>query len=396
LTSYIENILGRKKSLFAEDLSSHAELLENTVQNASFLVIGGAGSIGKAVTQEIFRRNPKVLHVIDLNENGLAELVRDIRCTFQSANCEFKTFCIDICSEIFPVFLREHGGYDYVLNLSALKHVRSEKDPYTLMRMIQTNIVATHNSIELVKKQCGERYFAVSTDKASNPANMMGASKLLMEKVLTYHSQSLSITSARFANVAFSNGSLLESFVKRMELKQPIAAPTDIYRYFISPQESGELCLLSCLLGNNGDIFYPKLNSALHTLNFVEIATKYVESQGFKVHECSSAEEAIQQSSELITNGYWPCFFEPSSTTGEKVEEEFFTQTDILDLEQFHTIGVIKKASDPSDNILELIQKVNELLKTGIWSKKQLVELFNHYLNNFNHIEKFSYLDDKM
>ena len=261
----ILNIIGRTDRLFEADLEKYNERLREIVRSSCFLVLGGAGSIGQAVTKEIFKRNPKKLHIVDINENNMVELVRDIRSSFGYIEGDFQTFALDIGSLEYDAFIKADGQFDYVLNLSALKHVRSEKDPYTLMRMIDVNIFNTTKTIQQSIDSGVKKYFCVSTDKAANPANMMGASKLIMEMFLMRKSEQLIISTARFANVAFSDGSLLHGFNQRIQKRQPIVAPNDIKRYFVTPQESGELCLMSCIFGKNREIFFPKL-SELATL----------------------------------------------------------------------------------------------------------------------------------
>ena len=261
-------IIGRDEVLFSADIENFSEELNITIAKSKFLVVGGAGSIGQAVSREIFKRQPKVLHVVDVSENNMVELVRDIRSTIGYGSGEFKTFAIDCGSLEFEALMKNEGPYDYVFNLSALKHVRSEKDPYTLMRMIIVNIYNTVKILQLAKEMGAKKYFCVSTDKAANPVNMMGASKRIMEMFLMRESITQDISMARFANVAFSDGSLLHGFNQRFTKKQPFSAPNDVRRYFVTPQESGELCLLSGLLGNNRDIFFPKLSKKLHLTAF--------------------------------------------------------------------------------------------------------------------------------
>jgi len=271
----ILNLIGREKELFGQDVNEHENGLRLAVSSSTFLVIGGAGSIGQAVTKEIFKRNPLKLHVVDISENNMVELVRDIRSSFGYINGDFQTFALDVGSIEYDAFIKADGKYDYVLNLSALKHVRSEKDPFTLMRMIDVNIFNTEKTIKQSIKSGVKKYFCVSTDKAANPVNMMGASKRIMEMFLMRRSLEMSISTARFANVAFSDGSLLHGFNQRIQKRQPIVAPQDIKRYFVTPKESGELCLMSCIFGENRDIFFPKLSEQLHLISFAEIAVKY-------------------------------------------------------------------------------------------------------------------------
>ncbi|WP_289157139.1 UDP-N-acetylglucosamine 4,6-dehydratase, partial [uncultured Pseudoalteromonas sp.] len=317
----MENILkliGRSKLLFKSDIEKNESKLSEIVSNSKFLVLGGAGSIGQAVTKEIFKRNPKKLHVVDISENNMVELVRDVRSSFGYIDGDFQTFALDIGSVEYDAFIKADGQYDYVLNLSALKHVRSEKDPFTLMRMIDVNVFNTDKTIQQ-SIDCGaKKYFCVSTDKAANPVNMMGASKRIMEMFLMRKSKEIDISTARFANVAFSDGSLLHGFNQRIQKQQPIVAPSDIKRYFVTPQESGELCLMSCIFGENRDIFFPKLSEALHLITFADIAVKYLQDRGYEPFLCKTEDEARELVKTLPAQGKWPCLFTESDTTGEK------------------------------------------------------------------------------
>ncbi len=328
----ILKLIGRTAPLFDDDISTRRKELDALVSNSRFLVIGGAGSIGQAVTREIFKRNPLALHVVDISENNMVELVRDIRSTLGYIDGDFRTFALDCGSNEYRALMNASEGYDYVLNLSALKHVRSEKDPFTLMRLIEVNILNTIKTVQMAKAQGAKKYFCVSTDKAANPVNMMGASKRIMEMFLMRESESMEISTARFANVAFSDGSLLHGFNQRFAKRQPISAPNDVRRYFVTPQESGELCLMSCLLGENRDIFFPKLSEQLHLTTFSDIAERYIENLGYEPYHCSTEEEARDRSDELIASKRWPCYFFKSDTSGEKDFEEFFTDNEILDM----------------------------------------------------------------
>ena len=305
----ISDLIGRHEPLFKEDILYYERELCTLVTSSRFLVIGGAGTIGQAVTKEIFKRNPKILHVIDISENNLVELVRELRSTIGYNDAEFRSFAIDSGSRAFQVLMETGVKYDYVLNLSALKHVRSEKDPFTLMRMIDVNILNTISNLRLAKQMGVTKYFCVSTDKAANPVNMMGASKRIMEMFLMRESREVQISTARFANVAFSDGSLLHGFTQRLIKGQPISAPNDVKRYFVTPQESGELCLMSCLLGENRNIFYPKLSESLNLIKFSDIATRFLRAQGYKPRICNSEDEARQKAKELISIGEWPVYF---------------------------------------------------------------------------------------
>jgi len=393
----ILNLIGRTSNLFESDIKEHEEALKKIISNSSFLVLGGAGSIGQAVSKEIFQRKPKKLHVVDISENNLVELVRDIRSSFGYIQGDFQTFALDIGSLEYDAFVQDQGTYDYVLNLSALKHVRSEKDPYTLMRMIDVNIFNTDKTIQRAIRGNTKKYFCVSTDKAANPVNMMGASKRIMEMFLMRRSREISISTARFANVAFSDGSLLHGFNQRIQKKQPLVAPNDVRRYFVTPRESGELCLMSCLFGENRDIFFPKLSEKLHLISFSEIAVKYLEQRGYKAYECENEKEARSLMDKLPKQGKWPCLFTPSDTTGEKDFEEFFTDEETLDVESFKNIGIIKNELKTELEKLEYFERnIQKLRNSGVWMKQDLTDLFNHMIPNFNHLEKGKYLDSKM
>lgn len=393
----ILNLIGREELLFNQDISKNDSRLKEIVSSSSFLVIGGAGSIGQAVTKEIFKRNPKKLHVVDISENNLVELVRDIRSSFGYISGEFKTFALDVGSDIYDAFFKADGQYDYILNLSALKHVRSEKDPYTLMRMIDVNVFNTDKTLQQAIASKTKKYFCVSTDKAANPVNMMGASKRIMEMFLMRRSKDITISTARFANVAFSDGSLLHGFNQRILKRQPIVAPNDIKRYFVTPQESGELCLMSTIFGENRDVFFPKLSEQLHLISFADIAVKYLEGIGRTPIICSTEDEARAKIKELDLAKYWPCLFTKSDTTGEKGFEEFFTETEILDLERFENLGIIKNDLKIEFDKLENFEKtIQQLRGKGEWTKESIVKLFNEMIPNFNHKETGKYLDAKM
>ena len=393
----ILNLIGRKKRLFTSDIQKNDKKLKDIILTSSFLVIGAAGSIGQAVTKEIFKRNPKKLHVVDLSENNLTELVRDIRSSFGYINGDFKTFALDIGSTEYDAFIQSDGQYDYVLNLSALKHVRSEEDPFTLMRMIDVNIFNTDKTIRQSIENGVKKYFCVSTDKAANPINMMGASKHIMEMFLMRRSLDINISTARFANVAFSDGSLLHGFNQRIEKRQPIAAPNDIKRYFVTPKESGELCLMSCIFGENRDIFFPKLSEALHLISFSDIAIKYLKDKGFEPYLCNTEDEARELVKTLPEQGKWPCLFTDSSTTGEKDFEEFYTDEETLDMDRFENLGVIKNTPVFNENQLNQFESVINILKSNMsWTKKQIVNQFFEMIPNFKYKDTEKYLDSKM
>ena len=393
----ILNLIGREKELFNEDIELIEKELSTIVSNSTFLVIGGAGSIGQAVTKEIFKRNPKKLHIVDISENNMVELVRDIRSSFGYIDGDFQTFALNIGSIEYDAFIESDGKYDYVLNLSALKHVRSEKDPFTLMRMIDVNIFNTDKTIQQSITNGTKKYFCVSTDKAANPVNMMGASKRIMEMYLMRRSQEISISTARFANVAFSDGSLLHGFNQRIAKKQPIVAPNDIKRYFVTPKESGELCLMSCIFGENRDIFFPKLSENLHLISFADIAVKYLADLGYEPYLCHTEDEARELMASLPLEKKWPCLFTESDTTGEKDFEEFFTDSEVLDMERFNNFGIIKnEAIFDQEKIQNFTKTIKTLKANKSWKKEQIVELFFDMIPDFGHKETGKYLDGKM
>lgn len=390
-------LVGRTEPLFTCDLERNNVVLAEYVATSRFLVIGGAGTIGQAVVREIFRRKPRVLDVVDISENNLVELVRDIRSSFGYIDGEFRTFALDAGSPEFDAMLRASAGYDYVLNLSALKHVRSEKDPYSLMRMIDVNIDITLRTARWARELGARKYFCVSTDKAAAPVNMMGASKRIMELFLMRESEVLPVSTARFANVAFSDGSLLHGFNQRLLKRQPLSAPSDVKRYFVTDDESGELCLMSCLLGDNRDIFFPKLSEKLHLITFADIAIKYLAARGYEAVPCESEEEARCSVDALSAKGQWPCYFFTSDTTGEKDFEEFYTEGEDIDWDRFQSIGVIRNPAEYEAARLDSFQSaVSELRERGDWTKQDLVDLFHDILPEFAHKDTGKYLDSKM
>ncbi len=395
--SNLLSLIGRERPLFFQDIETFRTELDSQVQRSRFLVIGGAGSIGQAVTKEIFARHPKKLHVVDISENNMVELVRDIRSSLGYIDGDFRTFALDCGSKEFDYFFDNESPYDFILNLSALKHVRSEKDPYTLMRMVEVNILNTIKTVDMAQRTGAGKYFCVSTDKAANPVNMMGASKRIMEMFLFEKGKNIPISTARFANVAFSDGSLLHGFNQRLLKYQPLSAPQDVRRYFITPQEAGELCLMSTILGENGDIFFPKLSDELNLVTFSEIAEKYLKFRGFEPHICSSEDEARQQVNNLSKQGKWPCYFFDSDTTGEKDFEEFYTDGEQVDMNRFVSLGVVKNSATSSkEKLNRFLSSIEYFLDAGSWTKQDLLKLFFDLLPEFAHKETGKYLDNRM
>jgi FlaA1/EpsC-like NDP-sugar epimerase len=393
----VVGLIGRDKALFAEDILAYEGLMSSRVQGGSFLVIGGAGSIGQAVVKELFSRNPRSLHVVDISENSLVELVRDLRSSMGYIEGDFQTFTLDCGAVEFELMMESMGPYDFVLNLSALKHVRSERDPFTLMRMIDVNVLNTEKTVQLARRGGTQKYFAVSTDKAANPVNMMGASKRIMELFLMRASEDIPVSTARFANVAFSDGSLLHGFNQRLMKRQPLSAPRDVKRYFVTAKESGELCLLSCLLGDNRDVFFPKLSEKLHLTTFSDIAIRYLDMHGYEPVICTTEEEARSLVAELAPRRRWPCYFFDSDTTGEKDFEEFFTERETLDMVRFQSVGVIKNAPERDDpRPGRFMAEIASIKARKSWTKEEIVALFQEMLPEFGHKEAHKNLDQRM
>lgn len=390
-------IIGRDRGLFDEDLERAVDERAGLVADSSFLVLGGAGTIGQAVVKELFQRGPRRLHVVDVSENHLVELVRDIRSSLGYIDHDFQTLPLDCCGKEFWAFLESQEPYDYVLNLAALKHVRSEKDPYTLMRMINVNVLNTERSLRHAEKTGSQKYFGVSTDKAVNPTNAMGASKRVMELCLMRASRQLRVSTARFANVAFSDGSLLHGFLQRVRKKQPISAPRDVQRYFITAQESGQLCLMSCLLGHNRDLFFPKPCDELQPIRFDTIAGRFLQGLGYEPHICQTEDEARSRVAELAARNQWPCYFFESDTTGEKDLEEFYTDAETVDWNRFECVAVIKSPKPKGDEVLDaFLARIHGLQEDGEWTREDILDALRAAVPSFNHKETHKYLDNRM
>lgn len=394
----LKQILGRDESLFAQDVEKNFQELGEKIANSSILVIGAAGSIGAAFVKQLIPYKPSKLHLVDICENNLVEVVRDLRSSNLKPPVDFKTFSIGIGTLEFEAFLKAQGGYDYFVNFAALKHVRSERDPYTLMRMVHTNVFSLKSLLEFSISQSSKKFFSVSSDKAVNPVSLMGTTKNFMEKLMLCFSDKIPCSSSRFANVAFSDGSLLHSFLNRLEKKQPISAPSDVKRYFISHQEAGILCLLSCFLGKNRENFFPKLSMDLDLTSFSEIATLFLESKNLKPFLFSSEEEA--KGFEIKNDSKeWPCYFSQSDTTGEKMFEEFFAHGDNVDMERFQNIGVLKEKEinqEDSQNIISSLNSIQEMREKGEWTKEDIVEILENAIPQSQHVEKGKNLDEKM
>ena len=393
-----EYVIKRPVSMFIGDINASREKLTAKIQDKSVLVIGGAGYIGSSFIRAILPFKPTTLVVVDTNENALAELTRDLRSTKGMFVPEdYIPYPMDFSSPVFEKMFRNRQGFNIVANFSAHKHVRSEKDIYSIEALLQNNVLHAKILLDLLTEYPPEEYFCVSTDKATNPVNIMGASKRLMEDVIFSYSDKFPVKTARFANVAFSNGSLPAGFLARMQKLQPISAPSDVTRYFVSPEESGQICLLSCILGNNREIFFPKLSEA-QTMTFDAIATALLKEHGYEILHCSSDAEAIDKS-ENLKNGSnkYPVHYSDSNTSGEKAYEEFFTDEETVDQNRFSALGVItgKKLIDKS-KVEILFNNLNTIFAKEEPTKEEVVKAIKDYLPNFEHIEKGKSLDSKM
>lgn len=393
----VEKFLNRKENLFLKDFKNNEKLISKEIIQSKFLIIGAAGSIGQAVATEIFKNNPKKLHLVDLSENNMVELVRSIRSSYGYIKGEFKTFEIDVDSIEFEKFYLKQS-YDYIFNFSALKHVRSEKDPYTLMRLFKVNVLNPLKIIRLSKKKKIKKFFNVSTDKASEPANMMGASKRLMEISLISKSKNIPVVLARFANVLFSDGSLLSGFKNRMEKNQPLSAPKDIKRYFITSKESAYLCIITAILGNKNEIFYPKIQNRKNLISFSDLAIKFLKLKNFKPVFFKTENSSRKFIKTNKNKNLWPCYFFNSDTTGEKKEEIFYSVNDKLNEDKFTDIGIISDAITKQElkKINLFIKNLNDYSKKNNWKKKELIKIVQNTLGNFNYIDKKKHLNEKM
>ncbi len=391
-------VIKRPKSMFLCDIESNHDKLTEKINGKTLLVIGGAGSIGSSFIRAILPFKPATLVVVDTNENALAELTRDLRSTKGMFVPEdYMPYPMDFSSPVFEKMFRARNGFDIVANFSAHKHVRSEKDIYSIEALLQNNVLHAKLLLDLLAEFPPEEYFCVSTDKAANPVNIMGASKRLMEDVIFSYSDKFPVKTARFANVAFSNGSLPAGFLARMQKLQPISAPSDVTRYFVSPEESGQICLLSCVLGKNREIFFPKLKEA-QVMTFDSIATNLLKANGYEVLYCNSEIEAIDKS-DALKNGsnQYPVYYSDSNTSGEKTYEEFYTEKELIDMERFKALGVITdKPLIERNRVENLFNDLSNTLAEQKPSKEAVIKVIKDYLPNFEHIEKGKSLDSKM
>lgn len=388
----------RSKSMFLEDIQDNREKLTERISGKSVLVIGGAGSIGSSFIKAILPFEPASMIVVDTNENALAELTRDLRSTKGMFVPEdYIPYAMNFASDTFEKMFRARGGFHIVANFSAHKHVRSEKDIFSIEALVKNNVLHAKKLLDLLKEFPPEEYFCVSTDKAANPVNIMGASKRIMEDVIFSYSDYFPVKTARFANVAFSNGSLPAGFLERIRKLQPLSAPMDVKRYFVSPEESGQICMLACMLGENREIFFPKLEEA-QMMTFDAIGTALLQEHGYEVLKCSSDDEAIEKALELRNGGNrYPVHYSASDTSGEKPFEEFVTETETADLERYASLGVITGKDIPNkDEITVLFEALNQTFGKCDTTKEEIVQIFKSYLPNFEHIETGKSLDSKM
>ena len=394
-----DSVTHRPESMFLSDIEKNRDQLSREIKGRSVCVIGGAGSIGSSFIKAVLRFEPRSVVVVDLNENGLAELVRDIRST-HGLYCpnELRCYTLNFADPIFERILREEKGFDIVANFSAHKHVRSEKDRYSVQALIENNDIKAKRLMDLLKEFPPRHFFCVSTDKAANPVNIMGASKRIMEDLVMAYNQYFKVTTARFANVAFSNGSLPDGWMHRLQKQQPLAAPSDVKRYFVSPEESGQICMLACILGRGGEVFFPKLGEE-QMLTFSSICDNFVEANGLEKQECETDAEARLLAFEMkkTHTGKYPVRYFTSDTTGEKAFEEFYVPGEKLDLQRFQALGVVEQTARHSmEEVVEFFNRLETIFQQENFTKAQVVEAIKTFIPNFEHEEKGKNLDQKM
>ena len=399
-----DHVTHRPTSMFEGDIQANAARLTQEIRGKSVCVIGGAGSIGSSFIKAVLRFEPKSVVVVDLNENGLAELVRDVRST-QGLYVpdEFRCYTLNFADPIFERIFREEKGFDIVANFSAHKHVRSEKDKYSVQALIENNDIKAKKLMDLLCEFPPKHFFCVSTDKAANPVNIMGASKRIMEDLVMAYNKYFKVTTARFANVAFSNGSLPDGWIHRLQKMQPLAAPSDVKRYFVSPEESGQICMLACILGNGGEVFFPKLGED-QMLTFSAICDDFVKAQGFEKKECGSDAEAIREAHDLKLETIkfsetvkYPVRYFTSDTTGEKAYEEFYVPGEKIDMKRFEALGVVEQTTRHNmADVNAFFEKLEAIFAKDDFTKAQVVDAIKEFIPNFEHEEKGKNLDQKM
>ena len=393
-----DNVTHRASSMFEADIHSNAKKLSNEIQGKSVCVIGGAGSIGSSYIKAVLRFKPAKLVVIDLNENGLAELTRDLRSTDGLVvPPEYRAYTLNFADPIFARIFREEKGFDIVANFSAHKHVRSEKDKYSVQALIENNDIKAKKLMDLLSEYPPKHFFCVSTDKAANPVNIMGASKRIMEDLVMAYTTNFKVTTARFANVAFSNGSLPDGWMHRVQKKQPLVAPNDVKRYFVSPEESGQICMLACILGKNGEIFFPKLGEE-QMLTFSAICDEFVKSEGYTKREFATDDEAKKFAADMpYESKTYPVVYFKSDTTGEKAYEEFYVPGEKLNMQRFNSLGVIEEVKKrPLGEIEKFFDEIESIFAREDFTKSEVVNAIKRFIPNFEHEEKSKNLDQKM
>ncbi len=393
-----DHVTGRQTSMFAADIEANRKRLTDEIAGKSVLVIGGAGTIGSSFIRAILPFRPAALTVVDINENALTELTRDLRSSPGGFVPEqYVTYPMNFNDAVFDKMFRAHRGFDIVANFSAHKHVRSEKDVYSVEALLENNVLRARKLLRLLEEYPPRHYFCVSTDKAANPVNIMGGSKKIMEEMIMAYSDKFPVTTARFANVAFSNGSLPDGWMQRIARRQPLSAPNDVTRYFVSPDESGEICMLACMLGNSGEIYFPKLSKE-QVKTFSSIATELLQTLGYRVVECQSEQEAIDMAARLTdTDSDYPVYYSGSNTTGEKPYEEFFTETETTDMTRHEALGVVTSLQPrPMAEIDQLFEELTAAFEKPDTTKAEIVVIMKRFLKNFDHQEKGLYLDSKM
>ena len=393
-----DSVTFRSVSMFATDIEANKETLTQEIKDKKVCVIGGAGSIGSSFIKAVLRFEPKSVVVVDLNENGLAELVRDVRSTEGLfVPDEFRCYTLNFADPIFERIFREEKGFDIVANFSAHKHVRSEKDRYSVQALIENNDIKAKKLMDLLTVYSPKHFFCVSTDKAANPVNIMGASKRIMEDLVMAYNKYFKVTTARFANVAFSNGSLPDGWIHRLQKKQPLAAPSDVKRYFVSPEESGQICMLACILGKGGEVFFPKLGED-QMLTFSSICDDFVKAEGFIKKECPSDADAKQYAQCMsYESDTYPVVYFKSDTTGEKAYEEFYVPGEKIDMERFKALGVVEQTTrHEMSEVNSFFDKLESLFHQEDFTKAQVVNAIKDFIPNFEHEEKGKNLDQKM
>lgn len=397
-TFIAKNITLRPQSMFLQDIENNREQLTHEIEGKSVLVIGGAGTIGSSYIRALLPFRPAKLVVVDLNENGLTELTRDLRSTYgMYVPDDYRTYPLSYADPIFEKIFRAENGFDIVANFSAHKHVRSEKDRYSVEALIENNVLKARKLLDLLAEIPPKHFFCVSTDKAANPVNIMGCSKKVMEEMIMAYSKKFKVCTARFANVAFSNGSLLAGFVERLMKKQPLSAPSDVRRYFVSPEESGQICMLACMLGRSGEIFFPKLGEE-QMMTFSAICDKFLTDLGYTKKQCATEEEARKFAAEMPADSKtYPVFYFKSDTTGEKDFEEFYIPGEKLNMNKFSSLGVIEEyPCKPLAEIDTYFSRLQALFAQPGFTKADVVALLKEFVPNFEHEEKGRNLDQKM